>query len=133
MAVWGIGAHYHGNVKEDKTSDFIINERAYIGWNEKDAPALYRMLDSIKIGDVIYIKSFSLRNKELIIKAVGIVKDTKKTYNNLGTGIDVAWKNNFKSFSISVTPEIYRNNVFNNTLYEEFNKSIIDAIIKEFV
>ena len=129
MAIWGIGAYYKGAINEDKTDEFINNGYAYIGWNEKEAPALYRMFDSIKIGDIIFIQAFVPRSKKLTIKALGIVTDTKKQINGLGTGIKVAWKKDFKSFSTVATQEIYRNNVFNNTLYEEFNESISKRII----
>lgn len=130
MAVWGIGAYYKGSSPKDKTKYFLKDGCAYIGWNEPDAPALYRMFDSIKAGDLIYIKSFAPKTKQLLIKAVGIVKDTKKeASDSLGTGISVRWKQCFTPITINVTPQIYRNNVFNNTLYEEFNDNIIKDVI----
>ena len=130
MAVWGIGAYYKGSSPADKTDEFLNDKRAYIGWNEPDAPALYRMFDSIKAGDLIYIKSFAPKTKQLQIKAVGIVKDTKKeASDSLGTGISVRWKQCFTPITVDVTPQIYRNNVFNNTLYEEFNDNIIKEVI----
>lgn len=130
MAVWGIGAYYKGSSPKDKTKYFLKDGCAYIGWNEPDAPALYRMFDSIKAGDLIYIKSFAPKTKQLLIKAVGIVKDTKKeASDSLGTGISVRWKQCFTPITVNVTPQIYRNNVFNNTLYEEFNDNIIKDVI----
>lgn len=136
MAVWGIGSYYKNLSPKDRTKDYINDGCAYIGWNESEASALYRMLDSVKSGDIIYIKSFSTKKKNLIIKAVGIVTDTKKGESELlGTSIGVKWKMDFKPEKIDVTPEIYRNNVFNNTLYEEYNsviiKKVIDAIFNE--
>lgn len=130
MAVWGIGAYYKNSSPADKTDEFLNDKRAYIGWNEPDAPALYRMFDSIKAGDLIYIKSFAPKTKQLLIKAVGIVKDTKKeASDSLGTGIEVCWNLDFSSDTVNVTSQIYRNNVFNNTLYEEFNDNIIQKVI----
>ena len=130
MAVWGIGAYYEGSNPSDKTDEFISEGRAYIGWNEKEAPALYRMFDSVKVGDIIYIKAFIPRSKILSIKAVGIIMNVRKhTSDNLGTGVDVNWKTGFSTISINITPQIYKNNVFNNTLYEEFNVSIIKQLI----
>ena len=130
MAVWGIGAYYKCSSPKDKTKYFLKDGCAYIGWNEPDAPALYRMFDSIKAGDLIYIKSFAPKTKQLLIKAVGIVKDTKKeASDSLGTGISVRWKQCFTPITVNVTPQIYRNNVFNNTLYEEFNDNIIKDVI----
>ncbi len=131
MAVWGIGAYYKNSSPADKTDEFLNDKRAYIGWNEPDAPALYRMFDSIKAGDLIYIKSFAPKTKQMQIKAVGIVKDTKKeASDSLGTGIEVCWKQCFTPSTIKVTTQFYRNNVFNNTLYEEFNDNIIQKVIE---
>lgn len=96
MAVWGIGAYYKNSSPLDKTKDFLSDGCAYIDWKESDASALYRMFDSIKAGDLIYIKSFAPRTKQLHIKAVGIVINTaKKKSNSLGTGICVRWNQNF--------------------------------------
>ena len=134
MAVWGIGAYYRNSSPADKTAEFLNDGCAYIGWDETEASALYRMFDSIKLGDIIYIKSFVPRSKQLHIKAIGIVTSTeKKTSNSLGMGIPVQWKQNFTSITVPVTPQIHRNNVFNNTLFEEFNKEIICRIIDEFL
>lgn len=134
MAVWGIGAYYKGSCPEDKTKNFLNDSCAYIGWNEKEAPALYRMFDSIKVGDLIYIKSFVPKIKQLHIKAVGIVISTEKKISSLlGTGISVRWKTEFKPITITITSQIYRNNVFNNTLFEEFNKVIIQRLVDELI
>jgi hypothetical protein len=57
------------------------------------------MFDSIKIGDIVYIKSFVPKTKQLHIKAIGIVTSTeKKTSNSLGIGIPVQWKQNFTAY-----------------------------------
>jgi len=55
MTVYGIGA-YHGDDK-DVSKTFLSEEAACIGWSEKEAPALHRILKHIRIGDIIYIKS----------------------------------------------------------------------------
>lgn len=134
MAVWGIGAYYSNSEPADKTEAFIDNKCACIGWNKNDAPSLHFMFDSIKSGDIVYIKSFTPKTKELHIKAIGIVNDTTKNhYNNLGTGVRVIWKENFQPFSITVDDKMYKNNVFNNTLFEEFNTSIIEKIINSII
>lgn len=134
MAVWGIGAYYKGTDSADKSNDFIKDGCAYIGWDETEASALYRMFDSIKAGDLIYIKSFVPKTKQLNIKAVGIVVNTeKRNSNSLGTGISVRWKQEFIPITIEITPQIYRNNVFNNTLFEEFNEEIIQKLVDSLI
>lgn len=138
MAVWGIGAYYD----EDKSKEFIKNGIAYIGWDKKDASVLHNMLDYIRIGDIIYLKSFAPKTQTLTIKAVGIVTNTqrevaenhlKDRLSTLGTGVLVEWKESFKEQFISITPNMYKNNVFNNTIYQEFNKNIINTLIKALI
>lgn len=131
MAVWGFGAYYKGDNGTDKTQDFINQGFACIGWSENDAPALYQMIKSVKIGDIIYIKSFTPKQNQIYIKAVGVVIDSFDNYDSLGYGVKVKWKSNFNEYiPINVTPEMYKNNVFNNTMYEEYNKSIISKLIE---
>ena len=130
MSVWGIGAYYKGSSPKDKTEEFIKKEAAFIGWSETDASALYRMFDSIKVGDIIYIKSFVPKHKQLRIKSIGIVTKTEKIKDaSLGAGISVKWIKKFSPIIIDITPEIFRNNVFNNTIYEEYNEEIILRIV----
>lgn len=134
MAVWAIGAFYSNAEPTDKTEAFLENKCACIGWNKENAPSLHFMFNTIKAGDIIYIKAFVPKTKQLHIKAVGIVNDTaKKSYNDLGTGVSVVWKNDFRPFSITVNDAMYKNNVFNNTLYEEYDINVINKIIKTFI
>jgi hypothetical protein len=133
MAVYGIGAAYGGN--RDKTKDFLDKSCACIGWNEHEAPSLHKMLSKIKISDFIYIKSMSIATKELIVKAVGIVVDDNiEEKGKLGKGVTVEWLWNGKE-SIPITTEMYKNNVFNNTLYEEYlphiQRRIIDLVLNK--
>lgn len=134
MAVWGIGAYYKGSASKNKVNDFLQTGRAYVGWNEKEAPALHQMLASIKIGDIIYIKSFAPRLNRLTIKAIGIVtENAKQSSNSLGTSVAVKWKSGVGPILIDITPERYRNNIFNNTLYEEFDAYIIQKLIEKLI
>lgn len=131
MAIWGIGAYFKGTVKKDRTDEFINNGYAAIGWGAK-APDLNNMFSSIKAGDIIYIKSRRIREKELIIKAIGIVKDYEKSEDKLTKEkrLNVKWLKNIESFDVNLDE---KNNVYNNTLYEEFNPKIIEKIISKIV
>lgn len=130
MSVWGIGAFYESDVSEK----FISQGCACIGWNKADAPSLYQMLTSVKIGDIIYLKSFSPRKKQLLIKAIGIVVNNKLDSEmfEAGNGIQVKWKELDAPIKVDITAQIYKNNVFNNTLYEEYNPEILEKVISEF-
>ena len=130
MAIWGIGAMYG---KKDVTIDFINNKVACLGWSKEEAPSLYEMIKNVNVGDIIYIKSFS-PNVGLKVKAIGIVLDSeiKMISDSLGFGIKVNWLCNLNEhLTIHFNETIYRNNVYNNSLYEEFNVIIRNAILEE--
>ncbi|MDD3653118.1 MAG: hypothetical protein PHO01_02850 [Desulfotomaculaceae bacterium] len=123
MAIYGIGAMYEG--KYDMTQIFIDNKCACIGWEPDDAPVLYSILRKVKIGDFIYIKSIVIASKEIRIKAIGVIVDYNireyKSCHGHGVGVKWLWTGDER---IHITEKMYRNNVFNNTLYEEYNHDI---------
>lgn len=125
MAIYGIGAHYSGT---DMTQDFVNHACACIGWNITQSPALHNYISSLKIGDIMYIKSFP-PSIGLIVKAVGIVTDNQaQNFTNLGYGIKVKWiweGNETIGFSDKY-------NVHSNTLYEEFVPTVQNFVISKF-
>ena len=134
MAIWGMGANY--NVPDGKKRNvlrlFLASGRAYIGYSQAQAPSLHRMLGTIKAGDIIYVKSFWA--KRLNIKALGIVTDpTAVKTDDMGTGISVKWKKDFKAISFDIDAPGGKNNVYSNTLYEEFNPEIANLLIDELI
>ncbi|WP_220027993.1 hypothetical protein [Paenibacillus sp. S02] len=98
----------------------------------QDAPALHKMLSKVKIGDFIYIKSLTGQSsKALIIKAVGIVTDDRvEEHNGLGLGVSMKWIWQGEK-KLDLTEQMYKNNVFINTLYEEFNRDIQTLILQK--
>lgn len=46
-----------------------------------------------------------------------------------GNGIRVKWKALNNPIVIDITKKVYKNNVFNNTLYEEYNPEILEEVI----
>lgn len=134
MAIWGIGANYNepDGGKRDVLRAFLSSDRAYIGYSPAQAPSLYRMLGTIKAGDIIYVKSFWA--KKVNIKALGIVTDpTAIKTADMGTGIAVKWKKDFKAISFDIDAPGGKNNVYSNTLYEEFNPEIANLLIDELI
>ncbi|MCK9398526.1 MAG: hypothetical protein M0Q51_00845 [Bacteroidales bacterium] len=124
MAIYGIGAYYEGST--DVSGDFIDNELACVGWSKTDAPSLHEILRYLKVGDIIYIKSAPI-GQDLRVKAVGIIIDNELVFNDeLGTGVRVKWL----WTGNEVLGDFHdKYNVRNNTLYEEFNKSIQSKIL----
>lgn len=73
MAVWGIGAYFQG--EGDITKDCLKEKVAVIGYMEEEKPRYYEMIQSVEVGDLIFIKSRFMLNQPLRIKAVGFVID----------------------------------------------------------
>lgn len=89
MAIYGFGAAYGGS--DDKTSNFVEAQGAFVGYSEHDAPVSHAMLRMIEVGDIVFIKSFP-PSIGLIIKAVGIVvKAGPINDEELGSGVGVRW------------------------------------------
>lgn len=119
MAIYGIGAFYDGIT--DVSKEFIEKGIVCIGWSEDDAPTLHEILRSLKIGDIVYIKSTPI-GRGLIVKGVGIIIDDIRIEDQtLGNGLSVKWlwqgNKNLGHFNDKY-------NVRNNTIYEEHNKNI---------
>lgn len=131
MTVWGIGA-YNKEKKVSRLQEFLDNNCACIGWTEKQAPILYEVLKAVKKGDYIYIKSYYFPKKRLTIKAVGKVKDSKITTKNFqldsSKGIEVEWFTDFQMEYVKLEKEEARYNVYQNTIYQEYNPRIIDIV-----
>ena len=122
MAIYGIGANYN-NV--DVSQDFIKKGIACVGWDITDTPELHKILQSIKIGDIFYIKSHSPSNG-LYIKAVGIVTDNTLKKEVEGIGVSVRWIWDGWHHYGKVQDKY---NVRSITIYEEYNKDIQDLIL----
>ena len=140
MAIFGIGAFWDDH--DDKTDEFVINGKACIGWWPTDVPSLYKLLRTVKVGDIIYIKSTP--PGELRIKAVGIVTDgdsfpydDNAKQNGVFNCLHVKWL--WHGGPVIITAKD-KYNVRNNSLYEEsgfaqessdtvyvFNSSILES------
>lgn len=123
MAIYGVGAYFSSDVSQD----FITNSIVGTGWSKQFAPELFQYMQSLKVGDIVYIKSFSPSSPNIIIKGIGIIKDEILVTNNIVTcGRNVVWKNT----QILRTPKPQeKNNVRLNTMYEEFHPDLQKFII----
>jgi hypothetical protein len=128
MAIYGIGAYYD----RDVSADFIANNLAGTGWSFADAPELHRFIQSLKVGDIIYIKSASPSSPDIIVRGIGIIRDhvivnraTSAGLVEIGRNVDWRFRTEFR-----VPKPIERNNVRSNTLYEEFHPAVQAQIIQ---
>ena len=120
MAIFGVGAYYEK--EKDVTSLFLANKVACIGWNYNEAPSLHKLMRHIKVGDIIYIKSYPFK-QGLKIKAIGIVLDDKvHRLERVGEAcLRVRWIWNGNEVVGKVDDKY---NVRKITLYEETNPDV---------
>ena len=127
MAIFGIGANFDN---QDVSDVFISCSFMGIGWGIESAPDLHEFIKSLKVGDIIYIKSFSPNNFK--IKGIGLIANSEilneeTSDGNLTIGRNVLWCCK-KEFELQKPNG--KNNVRNNSIYEEFNPEV-QAIILE--
>ncbi len=126
MAIYGIGAYYN----KDVSQDFINTNLVGVGWDVNDAPELHQFMKSLKIGDIVYIKAYSPRSSDIIVKAIGIIINdeirNKANSNNLvSCGRNVRW---VLTQQIRIPKPSEKNNVRANTMYQEFHPQVQEKI-----
>ncbi|MDL5367298.1 hypothetical protein QSH18_16945 [Xanthomonas sp. NCPPB 2654] len=124
MAIFGIGAYYD----EDVSDSFISGNIAGPGWDCTKAPELHQFIRSLKVGDIVYLKSFSPTSPDIFVKAIGVVADEIIITNSplVATGRNIKWLVT-EQFRIPKPKE--KNNVRFNTMYEEFHPSVQSSIL----
>lgn len=132
MAIFGIGAYYH----EDVSQGFIDNSIAGLGWDETDAPELFQYVASLKVGDIVYLKSCPPSSKDIHVKGIGFIADHKlltdrsDTHDLVSAGRKINWVSTIK-FTIPRPQE--KNNVRSNTMYEEFHPRVQQIIMEKVI
>lgn len=134
MAVYGMGSMFSST--DEQLKNFVKDGFACIGWRCEDKPELYEILNDIKIGDIIYIKSLYHASKAMKVKAVGIVtselkrQNTHQGYENCENEIGVKWLNTDINKIINVEDSDL--NKRKGSLFIETNPEYIKNII-EFI
>jgi hypothetical protein len=131
MAIYSIGAYFNNDISEQ----FIKRKIVGIGWDEKDAPDLHEYIKSLKVGDIVYIKS-APPGGNITVKAIGIITDSECIQDKSPAALvkiyrRVKWicKNKFVLKPSEING---KNNVRSNTIYEEFSPKVQKCILKEF-
>jgi hypothetical protein len=88
VAVFGVGAYWDD--RDDMVQEFLHQRCACIGWSRQDAPTLYEILQGVRIGSIVYLKSFNPQSG-LRIKAVGIVNGPIFQTTLSDESLSVAW------------------------------------------
>jgi len=133
MAIYGIGSHFGsiGNV----AGKFIADGLAGSNWDVVDAPDIHQIIISLKVGDIIFIKSCSASSKSIYVRAIGFIKDveilTVKKIPYIEIGRNVLWKYTEKEFPIPKPDG--KNNVRSNTIYQEFHPDVQAVILNKLL
>lgn len=132
MAIFGIGANFNN---QDVSDVFISYSFIGIGWDIEFAPDLHEFIKSLKVGDIIYIKSFSPSSPNIKIKGIGLISNSEilneeTSDENLTIGRNVLWccKEEFE-----LQKPNGKNNVMNNSIYEEFNPKMQAVILEKIL
>lgn len=87
MAIYGFGARFD----EDVTDQFVQRGIACVGWKPEHAPPAHHLLQQVRDGDIVFIKSFTPQSG-LTVKAIGIVTDDAiQRLEGLGWAVKVRW------------------------------------------
>ena len=126
MAIYAIGAYYD----EDVSGDFISNNIAGPGWGINEAPELHQFIRSLKVGDIVYIKSASPSSADIIVKGIGVIENDEvvTTSSVVSAGRNIKWlvKDHFR-----ITKPSEKNNVRLNTMYEEYHPAVQSEILNK--
>lgn len=80
MAIWGMGSCFEE--RKEQINNFIKGEFVCLGWRREQKPEYFKMLENIKLGDIIYIKSFFIPTEPMTVKAICVVTETMKNSNS---------------------------------------------------
>lgn len=142
MAMFGIGSKWGADRTREEKEKFFDEEKVYIGWDYKNANDLYSLFGSIKVGDIIFIKSNQPGSRKINIKGIGIIKKSfincllDGEYNNNSITdfesifIKVKWLSK-KTFSIEIPENSGKlTNIRSATIYEEIHPYVQEKIIE---
>lgn len=130
MAIWGMGANF--SIKDNQLDNFIRENFVCIGWSEQEQPKYYELMKKIKIGDIIYIKSFYITTNPMKIKAIGVVTDTFKNsnshqgYENCDNEVKIKWLNTDLNEELPVNDKYKERK---SSIFKEDNEEIAKRII----
>jgi hypothetical protein len=130
MAIYGVGAFYDNDV----APDLIGNNLVGVGWAYQDAADLHQFMRSLKVGDIVYIKA-APPGQNVIVKAIGLIiddqiRDDANSGGLVHCGRNVRWAS---TTTFTLPPRSGKNNVQNNTLYEEFDPPAQAAIMDRII
>ncbi len=131
MAIWGFGYKYEAGTY-DKSEEFISQGLVCSGWGKSNI-YVFQQLKQIKIGDIVFLKTYDKKAYKLRIKAIGIVVSNDiQDYPDLGSCLKVKYLKKYTDpLEIEVDDRVPH--IRTATLYEELNPKICQTILKELI
>lgn len=129
MAVWGIGAYFPAQDK-DMSQEFYDKGEIIIGYSEEDHPDYYRLLRTIKAGDIVFIKARHKTSKYLRVKAIGIATEyctCKADGMEQPESVRVCWIKNAINEKYKIEKERFVDGS-KETIYQERDEKVIKWI-----
>lgn len=138
MAIYGAGSKWND---DEMCQTFFRQGRFVLGWNDENAKDLYEAITTLKVGDIIYLKSNAPGSRNVRVKGIGIVSKsfiqniTDGDYRNVAVE---AWDSLFvtvnwirrEEFRIVIPEEEGKlTNVRAASFYEEFLPFVQAAIL----
>ena len=81
MAIYGAGSIWN---EDEMKESFFQQGRFILGWNEENAKDLYEAIGTLKVGDIIYLKSNAPGKRSIRVKGIGVV--SKSFIQNITDG-----------------------------------------------
>jgi hypothetical protein len=98
-----VGACFDGI--DNKSEEFINNSEWYDGYAAEKDNRYFKLLNEVKIGDVLILKSKAVKNKKIPftrLKAIGIVQNKRNYFS-----FDVKWMVDDEKFPIDFDGILY--------------------------
>jgi hypothetical protein len=140
LAIFGFGSNWGG---EEVKETFFAEEEIIIGWNDETAVDVYSLVSSLKIGDIIYLKSNQPGSRTVKVKGIGIITRNfiECIKNNDYSSTDFTDWNSFfikvkwiikEEFIINIPENVGRlTNIRAATVYEEYLPFVQNKIVEK--
>ncbi|NIA10461.1 MAG: hypothetical protein GWP10_12215, partial [Nitrospiraceae bacterium] len=121
MAVYGVGFHYGGY--DSQKERFLKEGKVCTDWPEDKGKYFCECMRRMNLGDIVFLKSFSINKQTLDVYAIGLVKEGYQ-WNERSEGcVKVKWLWKSKvPYSIPIKDGFVGRNT---TVYEEINPEVI--------
>jgi hypothetical protein len=141
MAIYGVGSKWD---EGEKKGEFFRKNIFTLGWNYENAADMYQLIASLKVGDILYLKSNQPGSRTINVKGIGIITDNfiersltkesgaKEIKDYAGLSISVKWVYRGDEFAIKIPDNAGRLTASRAaTAYEEYLPYVQERILSK--